>query len=443
MTNDPSEDSLPRARRLRPVHYVLLGYALYILVIFGALNLPFLHRAPHIALVDHLFMATSAVSTTGLVTVNTPDAYNWAGQLVLLIGFQLGGLGYMTAGSVILLASSRNLSPQRLSIGQAVFSLPAGMDFRSFLVRAAAFTFTVEAIGALALSLVFWSRGVDNPIWAGIFHSVSAFCTAGFSVFPDSLMGFRDSWAVTCIVALLSLSGAVGFIVVSDVVTSLRNHKLQSTLTTRIILVSTLSALLLGWLLLLPDSTFDGSWSQRLNGALFQAMTSLTTVGFNTVDFATLGPSSVGLVIVLMLLGASPSGTGGGLKSTSWSAALAAVWSLVRGRDCVSFWGVRIPTQRLIAAFATLALYLVVFAVGSITLLKVENLPFEDLLFEAASALGTVGLSRGITAELTSTGKVVVVALMYIGRVGVLSLALSAASQMTQLTPAREDDLAL
>jgi trk system potassium uptake protein TrkH len=413
--------------RLTPIQTLVFGYASYVILIFVPLCLPLTWKFEHIGLLDHLFMATSAVSTTGLVTVNTPDAYNSLGQFILLLGFQIGGLGYMTFGSFAIMASRGRVSDSRVKIGKAVFSMPDSFEPVSFIRRAVIFSVFIELLGACGLYFAFSRAGVESPLWPAIFHSVSAFCTAGFSIFPNSLESFRSDIWVNAIISALSIFGAIGFIVISDLWIFLRSRTHKITLTSKIILTATFGGMSIATVALYFDTGIASlAGGERVLVAFFQAMSSLTTVGFNTHPIGLVSQASVMVTIVLMILGASPSGTGGGLKSTSWSAGLAAVWSMIRGRRETTFFGYVVPNHRIQAAFASFTLYLMVFVLGSFLLLLADKHHFEDIVFEVASALGTVGLSRGITGDLNAVGKVTIISLMFVGRVGVVSLALAA-----------------
>ncbi len=372
-------------------------------------------------------MAASAVSTTGLGSVNTPEAYGFFGQVVLLLGIQLGGLGYMTMGSFAILSSRGSISQNRINIGRSVFAMPEDFDPAHFIRRVVVFSIGVEAVGAIALYFVFVVAEVEHPIWAAIFHSVSSFCTAGFSIFPDNLESFRINGWVNAIISTLSLLGAVGFIVLSDFYNFVRHRTRKITLTSKIILVATFGGVGTGTIALFFDHSISSlPVADRIGCAFFQSMSAMTTVGFNSIPIGGISLASLMIVMVLMILGASPSGTGGGLKSTSWSAGLASAWSVARGRKETTFFGYKVPNYRIQAAFASFTLYLLVFAGGCFVLLLADRHKFEDVVFEVASGLGTVGLSRGITGDLTAAGKFSMVILMYIGRVGVLSLGLAA-----------------
>lgn len=413
--------------RWHPLRLLLLGYGSYIVVTWILLCLPWSWQDRPVSPLDNLFVATSAVSTTGLITVNTPYAYGFFGELVILLAFQIGGLGYMTLGSFVILLQKGELSELRDRVGRAAFSLPEGFELRVFLRHVVTFALLVEAAGSAALYFAFRAGGVEGPLWPAVFHAVSAFCTAGFSVFPDSLEGFRGDFWVNAIVSVLSCLGGLGFLVFSDLWQSFTGQRGRITVTSRIILHFTFWSVLLAWILLflMEPSLGQLEVGERLLASGFQAMTALTTVGFDTHPIATMHMASVLLIIILMVIGASPCGTGGGIKSTTVSAGLATLWSVLCGRDQVTFWRKEVPRHRLDAAFAAFLFYLATFMIGAILLLLADQHHFEDLLFEAASALGTVGLSRGITPELTSLGKVIIIGLMYLGRLGPLTFGLA------------------
>jgi len=421
---------------------LLVGYVIYIVTGWILLSLPFC-QSKEVAPLDNLFTATSAVSTTGLSTVATEASYSFWGELVILVMIQFGGIGYMTLGSFILLARRKSLSEQREEVAKASFVLPDGFEIRTILRNVVIFTAMIETLGALGLYFAFRAHGAENPLWQAIFHSISSFCTAGFSLFPGGLEEFATDFWVVSIISTLSLLGAIGFLVLSDFVLAFSTNLQRRTLTTKIILHATCWTLVIGWVLLfLIEPSFQEMppW-QRLMASGFQSMSALTTVGFNTVAIGNLSPASALLIMLLMILGASPSGTGGGLKSTTVSAAFATVWSTIRARKKVTFWGCEVPQHRLILAFATVVFYIAIFFAGGLLLLLVQPEPMEDVLFEAASALGTVGISRGLTADLTPVGKILVIILMFIGRLGPVTfgLALLAGKQ----EPVEHEDLAV
>jgi trk system potassium uptake protein TrkH len=410
-----------------PLRIVVLGYALYIVVGWLLLLLPWSRRNPDPGWLDHLFTATSAVSTTGLVTLSTGDDYTGFGQMVILMLIQLGGLGYMTLGSFTMLAVSGRLSPLRERVGLAALSLPEGFQLGAFLRVTVLFTLALEALGAAALLPVFLAHGAPNPVWQAIFHSVSAFCTAGFGLFNNSFESYRGDAALNTIISVLSYLGAIGFIVLHDLWQFLRGRKNGLTLTSKVILLSTLWISIVGTVLFaLDEPGLRGlPAGERWMAALFQVMTASTTVGFNTVPIGGLSASSLFLLTIVMIIGASPSGTGGGIKTTSVTALWAVMMAVVRRRRQVTFLRREIPEARVRAAVANVWFYALTLATGTYALALVETAPLPDQMFECASALGTVGLSRGLTGSLSDWGKGIIIALMFLGRVGPLALGMA------------------
>jgi trk system potassium uptake protein TrkH len=429
-----------------PLRFVVLGYAFYVVAGWFVLALPICRTTADATWLDLLFTATSAVSTTGLTTVSTADSFTWIGQVVILALIQLGGLGYMTVGSFTVLSITGKLPALRERVGAAAMSLPSGFQIVSFLRVVVIFAVIIEAIGAAALYPAFVAHGAPNPVWQAIFHSVSAFCTAGFGLLNDSFESYRsDAWLNTVIIAL-SFLGAIGFIVLSDFWSFIRGRKAWLTLTSKIIMLSTLWISVAGTILFFVEESTIASLpaAERWMTALFQVMTASTTVGFNTVPIGALSASSLFLLTAVMIIGASPSGTGGGLKTTSITALWAVMMSVVRRREQVTFLRREIPDVRVRAATANVLFYFLALAAGIYALALVETAPLADQMFECASALGTVGLSRGITSALSPPGKLIIVALMFLGRVGPLALGMALVSKATPIArESTQEDVAI
>jgi trk system potassium uptake protein TrkH len=427
--HDPDEPEGPLAaprssKPLRPAKLALTGYAIYVGIGWILLSLPWCQRETGVSALDNLFIATSAVSTTGLVTVSVSDQYTRLGQGVVLLLIQLGGLGYMTLGSFLVLARSASLSATREQVGRTVFALPESFRIDKFIRSVILFTLVIEAAGAVALYFLFAQRGVADAGWSAVFHSVSAFCTAGFGLYNDSFESYRADFWINAVLAALSYLGAIGFIVCVDGWRMLRGKVDRMTLTSKIIISATIWLSVGGTLLifLTEPSIRDLPVHERWLASSFQAMTAITTVGFNTIPIGGVSRATVLLIVVLMIIGASPSGTGGGVKSTTVSAMLGVMASALRGDREVRFRRRPIPIERLWTAAATLGFYVITLLTGAYLLQLTETSSFEATFFEAASALGTVGLSTGITASLTPLGKVTIILLMFCGRVGPLTL---------------------
>ncbi|MDD5420680.1 MAG: potassium transporter TrkG [Synergistaceae bacterium] len=405
---------------------IVLGFLLVILV--GALLLwssnKYLYDMP-ISIADALFVSTSAVCVTGLVTINLSTGLGMVSQLIILVLIQIGGLGIMTAVMMLGLVAGR-----RIGIKSRLFFLGGfGLDGVSGAVRLltiiAKYTFVVETFGALLLYWGFIRHGipVEKSIYYAVFHSVSAFCNAGFSPLPNGLNGFSLSIIVPASVMMLIILGGLGFPVFANCWDVLwkkgrlsHYSKLVLFLTFWLITLGTVMLLISDWnegLAGLPD------WA-RIWNALFTSVTT-RTAGFDTVQPSVFSELGKILMIALMVIGASPASTGGGIKTTTLGVLAVAAWNEMLGRDENVFWHRKIGYQTVRRALAMSFMYLITFFIGAVVLSLIEDFSFEALLFEAVSAMGTVGLSLGITTELSVTGKMVLVALMFWGRVGILS----------------------
>lgn len=395
-----------------PYQVIIFGFVTYILTGLLFISLPCAQKI-HVSFVDNLFNIVSALSTTGLTTGNISQLYTPFGKLVLLTLIQLGAIGYMTITSFFILSSGNNLSSYRTKILSAEFTLPENFNIKEFIRNIIIYTFVIELIGTIFLSIEFHKLGITNPVWAGVFHAISAFSTAGFSIFSTGLEAFKNDISINIIIAFLCYSGAIGFIIPMDIYRKIidKNHKI--TFTTKVILFITALVGILGTVLYLFNS------DSNVLTAFFQVMSASTTAGFNTVNIGKLSTTSLAVLIAAMVIGASPSGTGGGIKSTSISVLLGIVGSVMRGQfKQITFLNKAIPLNRVFTAVASTTTYMFTLIIIVYLLTLTEHFSFMELCFEAASALGTVGLSMGITADLTNLGKIILSLAMFLGRVG-------------------------
>ena len=375
--------------------------------------------------VDALFTATSAVSVTGLVVVDTGKDLAPASQIVLLLLIQLGGLGVMTATTTLAL-----LMRERIGIRQRMyFAGEVGLDSPSgvirLLVRILVLTFAIEGAGAIPLYWGFARAGLSpsRSLFSAVFHSVSAFCNAGFSLFPDNLERFSEAVLVPGTVMALVVLGGLGFIVLSELKEALRgparlsaHSKLVLSTTAGLILFGAVTLLACDWNVSL--GALSGGW--KAWNALFASITP-RTAGFDTVSPARFSSAGLFILVLLMIVGASPGSTGGGFKTTTLGILVVSAWSSIKGRSEIHLWNRRVPFRIVQRAVTVAVLYLGTLGLGLGALALFEPLPFRALLFESASALGTVGLSLGITPGLGVPGKLVLVVLMFWGRVGIVT----------------------
>jgi trk system potassium uptake protein TrkH len=430
---------------LSPQQNLLYGFLSYTLIGCFLLCLPYFQNRP-VSFLDNLFTATSAISTTGLASVSLVDSYTWFGQLIVLILIQIGGVGYMTFTSFLLLSNKSKLTHWHQRVLNAEFSLPKGFVIGDFLKSVILFTLFIEVIGALAYYIAFTQAGVDHnfAIWSSIFHSVSAFCTAGFGLYNTNLEPFATSVLVNVITSVLAISGSLGFIVVTDFWNRISGKTKEITYTTKVIFAVLIVLLVVGTGVIYygEPSLNNLSVGLRFMISFFQAMSALTTVGFNTIPLGDLSLGVLLILILLMYIGASPSGTGGGLKSTTLTALIAIMWSRIRNNKQVSFFGKVIPLERLYVATSLFILYASVIFLSTFFLSLSEDLPLDKLLFEVTSAIGTVGLSAGITGFLSDFGKAVLVLNMFLGRLGLLTFGLAIlARRKESITNGDEADL--
>ena len=408
-----------------PQRQLLFGYLVYSILGALILSLPFCCR-DSISIVDNLFSSVSALSTTGLSTVDVSSDYTFLGQLIILLLIQLGGLGYMTFSSYVMFRLTRHLGTNEARMFHAQFSFPDKMQSDNMLGNIVNFALAFEIMGVLLLYPYFLLHDVDNPLWSALFHSVSAFCTAGFSIFSDNLMQFQTDWYVNFVVAILSYMGAMGFIMMTDVLRKLRHHDYRISFTTKVIAVITTGLTIWSTLhLFFFEPTLQGlPTTDRLLASWFHSMSAITTVGFNTIDTSTVCAVTMIVLSFSMYIGASPSGTGGGLKSTTLSALYAYTKNKLGLRKEISLAGNKVPTYRVDAALTTAVFYTLILAAGIylLTLFEGDRQNFLDLVFEATSALATAGLSSGILSSIGIGSKLVLIVLMFIGRVGVITL---------------------
>jgi trk system potassium uptake protein TrkH len=431
---------------MSPTIGLVTGFAAAILVGTAVLMLPIMTAQRHISLIDALFTATSAVCVTGLTVVDTGTYFTLPGQWSILLMIQVGGLGIFTFSSffVFLLRGDTSLRG-RLLIQETMTHFPYH-NLLQLLRNILFFTFATEAAGALLLWLVFRSQysGTHSSFLA-VFHSIAAFCNAGFSLWANNLEDYSANAPVCFIIMVLVIVGGLGFIVVTEIGEHLlrsRKEFRRTSIHTRLVLITTIALIVGGavlfWLFELGDASFTSRpLPEQLLVSAFQSVTA-RTAGFNTVRMGNITNASLFLLICLMFIGASPGSVGGGVKTTTFSIVVIMVVSYLRGREQPEFNGRTIPGRITSKAIATIVISFALVVV-SMTLVQVfesahgyTHFFFIDFLFEAVSAFGTVGLSTGVTPNLSCASKLVIVITMFCGRIGPLGLALSLLGRETE-----------
>ena len=439
-------------KRFSPQQNLLYGFIVYIVLGAILLSLPVLQKQSA-TLLDHIFISTSAVSTTGLVTISIFDTYTFWGQFIILVLIQIGGIGYLTFTTFVILSTTHKITNWHKKVISTEFTLPKDIKIRDFLKSVVIFTLSMELLGAILFFIAFKNDGTEtlDAIWSSVFHSISAFCTAGFSLFNNSFADYADNGFINFIISLLAIAGSLGFIVITDLGLRIkeRDHKLSFTTKTIFIGFLVLLSLGTGFFYFFEPTIAESSDGSRFLAAFFQGMTSMTTVGFNTVNVGAFSQAMLLVCIFLMYVGASPSGTAGGIKITTLTTVLAVLRSRLKGRKKTTFLNNHIPEKRVSIATSAFIFYTAIIALGTFAITLTNSFDFEAILFEVASALGTVGLSMGITAELNTFGKLVIILLMFIGRLGVVTFGLAVWSKSMnedeeeELEDCTEEDIAV
>ena len=427
------EEIIRRKRRLSSFQIIILGFAGVILIGALLLMLPISTTGGNVTPFNEtLFTATSAVCVTGLVVQDTGSYWSTFGQAVILALIQIGGLGVVTVAASFALLSGRRISLMQRSTMQDAISAPKVggiVRLTRFILRG---TFLIELLGALAMLPVFCRDYGWRGVWMAVFHSISAFCNAGFDILGTesnrypSLTGYAGSPVINITIMLLIVIGGIGFLTWDDIFENkwrFHRYRMQS----KVILVTT------GLLIFLPAVFFFFSdfsalpTENRLLASFFQSVTP-RTAGFNTVNLSAMSGASQGVMILLMLIGGSPGSTAGGMKTTTLAVLIANATATFRQRDSAQFFGRRVDCSAVKTAATILTMYLVLFFGGAVFISAYESLPLSACLYETASAVGTVGLTLGITPQLRIPSQMVLILLMYLGRVGGLTLIYAALS---------------
>ncbi|MDD4223453.1 MAG: TrkH family potassium uptake protein [Candidatus Cloacimonetes bacterium] len=396
--------------------------------------------------IDALFTSTSATCVTGLIVVDTGKYFSQFGQIVILILLQIGGLGIMTVSTAFALLLGRNIDLKLKNVMDQMVGGTNRINVAELLKNIVLVTVILELIGALLLfSRFHQDLSLHRAIYVSVFHSISAFCNAGFSLFSDNLAGFRDSAVVSLAVPLLIFLGGIGFTVIIDLFRFFfkRDKVRKLSLHSKIVLTTSGILILIGmiaYFVMEYQGTMNGfGIHQRLLSSFFQSVTT-RTAGFNTINIGALSKGALLVSMVLMFIGASPGSTGGGIKTSTFSVLGLMMVSLLKGKRDISVFKRRIPLMDFREAAGLVFLSAVILFVIVVLLLQVEPFSFDKILFEAFSAFGTVGLSTGITSSLSPWGRILITILMYLGRIGPLTViyAFAIRSRKTNINYAEE-----
>ncbi|MCA0755510.1 TrkH family potassium uptake protein [Paenibacillus sp. N4] len=413
-----------------PPRILVSGFAIIIFIGAFLLSMPFASASgERLPFLDALFTATSATCVTGLVVVDTGTYFSIWGQIILLALIQLGGLGFMTMATLVALVLRKKISLRERLILQEAMNQSSMEGIVRLIRKVIFYSLTIELAGAALLAGRFAAdMPLGKAVYYGIFHSISSFNNAGFDIFGDyrSLTLYVSDPVVNITAILLVVLGGLGFVVMSDLLELRKNRKLS--LHSKVVLSMTGALIAVGFLVVfvfeftnhLTLGALD--WGGKLLASLFQSVMP-RTAGYNSLDLTVLRQATQFFIILLMFIGASPGSTGGGIKTTTFAVLVGSVIAMVRGREDIVLFRYRLGKDRIFKAL-TITLFAMALVISVTMLLSMlEDQSFIKLLFEATSAFGTVGLSLGVTPELSEGGKIIIALTMFVGRLGLLTLA--------------------
>lgn len=426
-------DFIHKKNRFTSFQIIILGFIAVILMGALLLMLPVSSKAGIITPFNEaLFTSTSAVCVTGLVVQDTATYWSWFGQGIILVLIQIGGLGVITIAVLFELLSGRKISLMQRSVMQEAISAPKVggiVRLTGFVLKG---TFLVEFTAAFIMMPVFVKDFGAKGIWMAIFHSISAFCNAGFDLMGTenvkyaSLTSYISNPLINITIMLLIIIGGIGFLTWEDILKNkyrIKRYRMQ----TKVILTTSLLLILFPAFFFFFRDFADMPMQERIFSSLFQAVTP-RTAGFNTADLTMMTQDGLGIVIALMLVGGSPGSTAGGMKTTTLAVLIANALACFRRKEDAQMFGRRIENSTVKNAATIFMMYIVFFFGGAIVISAVEDLSFSTCLFETASAIGTVGLTLGITPGLGVISQIILMILMFLGRVGGLTLIYAALS---------------
>ena len=426
-------DFIHKKNRFTSFQIIILGFVAVILIGALLLMLPVSSKAGIITPFNEaLFTSTSAVCVTGLVVQDTATYWSWFGQGIILVLIQIGGLGVITIAVSFELLSGRKISLMQRSVMQEAISAPKVggiVRLTGFVLKG---TFLVEFTAAFIMMPVFVKDFGAKGIWMAIFHSISAFCNAGFDLMGTenvkyaSLTSYVSHPLINITIMLLIIIGGIGFLTWEDILKNkyrIKSYRMQ----TKVILTTSLLLILFPAFFFFFRDFADMPIQERIFSSLFQAVTP-RTAGFNTADLTMMTEDGLGIVIALMLVGGSPGSTAGGMKTTTLAVLIANTLACFRRKEDAQMFGRRIENSTVKNAATIFMMYIVFFFGGAIVISAVEDLSFSTCLFETASAIGTVGLTLGITPGLGVISQIILMILMFLGRVGGLTLIYAALS---------------
>lgn len=419
-------------KKLSPSRKLILGFLLAILIGTFLLMMPFsLKEGEKLSFLSSLFTIVSAVCVTGLTVVDVSKVFSPVGTTIIIFFIQLGGLGVMTFSSIIFLATGKKMTFYERELLKEERNADSSGEIADFIKKLLFIVFIIESIGAVILTTQFIGQmSFWKAIYYGIFHSISAFCNAGFALYSNNLEGFKSNIVINLTIGYLITLGGIGFAVITSFITVVRNgvdrFNLTSKMAILISIILTFGGMILFFILEYsnPNTIGDLNIFQKVLASYFQSVT-LRTAGFNTVPLGDLRSSTIFISCILMFIGASPGSTGGGIKTTTFGVIMFYVIGIAKKRENIEVFNRRIDWEILNRALAILVIAITYVAFIITCILVIDNFSMEQVVFEVISAFGTVGLTLGITPNLSVISKLLIIITMFVGRLGPLTFALA------------------
>ena len=424
--------SLEYFNKLSPSRKLIIGFLLAIIIGTLLLMMPFsLNEGESLDFLESMFTIVSAICVTGLTVVDVSKVFNPIGDLIILFFIQLGGLGVMTFSSIIFMVMGKRMTFHERELLKEERNADSSGEISNFIRKLLLTVFVIESIGALILAWEFSKEmPFDKALFFGVFHSVSAFCNAGFALFSTNLEAYKANPVINLTIAYLITLGGIGFAVINSVIMVIRKGVDRFNLTSKVAIIISMILTFGGMIVFFileysnPTTLGDLNFFQKILASYFQSVT-LRTAGFNTIPLKDLRAATIFICCILMFIGASPGSTGGGIKTTTFGIILFYVIGIVKKRESIEIFNRRLDWEVMNRALAILVLALTYVSVIITLLLIIEDFPVEEIIFEVISAFGTVGLTLGITPELSSISKLLIIVTMFVGRLGPLTFALA------------------
>lgn len=419
-------------KKLSPSRKLILGFLLAILLGTFILMMPFsLREGEKLNFLSSLFTIVSAVCVTGLTVVDVSKVFSPAGDLVIIFFIQLGGLGVMTFSSILFLVMGKRMTFYERELLKEERNADSSGEISSFIKKLLLTVFIIESIGAIILTWEFSKEmPLNKAVFYGIFHSISAFCNAGFALFSNNLEAYKANPVINLTIGYLITLGGIGFAVITSVIMVIRRGIDRFNLTSKVAIIMSVILTFGGMILFFvleysnPATLGDLNFVQKVLASYFQSVT-LRTAGFNTIPLGELRNSTIFMCCILMFIGASPGSTGGGIKTTTFGVILFYVIGIVKKKENVEIFNRRLDWEIMNRALAILVLAITYVIIVIMLMLIAENFSPEEIMFEVISAFGTVGLTLGITPDLTTFSKLLLIVTMFIGRLGPMTFALA------------------